>query len=69
LSATVWALADTATTIVEPDSLIVYAPVDTGEIAPPDRYATALIVIDDETGIGVEYTVPTVSLGVEPSVV
>jgi hypothetical protein len=49
--------------------VIVYAPLDTDDVVHPTWYATALIVMDDETGIGVEYTVPTVSLGTEPSVV
>ena len=42
---------------------------DTDESVHPDRYATALIVIDVETEIGPVYTVPTVLPGVEPSVV
>jgi hypothetical protein len=44
-------------------------PLDTDEVFHPDRYATALIFMDEETGIGPEYTVPAVSLGVVPSVV
>jgi hypothetical protein len=50
-------------------SVIVYAPLDTDEVVHPDRYATARIVTDDAAAIGPAYTVPTVSLGVEPSVV
>jgi hypothetical protein len=49
--------------------VIVYAPLATGEAVHPDRYATARIVTDDATAIGPAYTVPTVSLGIEPSVV
>jgi hypothetical protein len=49
--------------------VIVYTPPDTGEVVHPDRYATARIVTDDATAIGPVYTVPTVSFGVEPSVV
>jgi hypothetical protein len=47
----------------------VYAPLDTDEVVPPDRYATARIVTDDGTAICPKYTVPTVPLGVEPSIV
>jgi hypothetical protein len=50
-------------------SVIVYAPTDTDEVVHPARYATARIVIDPGTANGREYTVPTVPLGVEPSVV
>jgi hypothetical protein len=49
--------------------VIAYAPLDTDEVVHPARYATALIVMDEETGIGPEYAVPAVSLGVAPSVV
>jgi hypothetical protein len=42
---------------------------DTVEVVHPDRYATARIVMDDATAIGPAYTVPTVSLGVDPSAV
>jgi hypothetical protein len=49
--------------------VIVYAPLDTDEVVHPDRYAAARIVTDDATAIGPVYTVPTVSLGVDPSVV
>jgi hypothetical protein len=42
---------------------------DTTELAPPGRYATARIVTDEETEIEPVYTVPRVSLGIEPSVV
>jgi hypothetical protein len=49
--------------------VIVYAPLDTDEVVLPDRYAAARIVTDDATAIGPAYAVPTVSLGVEPSVV
>jgi len=41
---------------------------DATELAP-ERYATAQIVMDEETEIGPENTVPTVSLGIDPSVV
>jgi hypothetical protein len=47
----------------------VYALLDTDEVVHPDRYAAARIVTDDATAIGPAYTVPTVSLGVDPSVV
>jgi len=50
-------------------SVIVYAPLDTDEVVHPDRYATARILTDAAAAIGPAYTVPTVSLGVEPSVV
>jgi hypothetical protein len=50
-------------------SSIAYTPLDTDEIFHPERYATALMVTDDQTGMGDVYTVPAVSLGVEPSVV
>jgi hypothetical protein len=50
-------------------TVIVYAPLDTDEVVHPDRYAAARIVTDDATAIGPVYTVPTVSLGVDPSVV
>lgn len=48
--------------------VIVYNPTDTTDGVHPSRYAIARIVMDDETGIGVEYTVPDASLGIEPSV-
>ena len=48
--------------------VIVYVPLDTDEVVHPERYATARIVTDDATAIGPAYTVPTVSLGVDPSV-
>jgi len=48
---------------------MVYAPTDTDEVAHPARYATARIVMDPATAIGPAYAVPTVPLGVEPSVV
>jgi len=41
---------------------------DATELAP-GRYATAQIVTDEGMEIGSVYTVPTVSLGIEPSVV
>ena len=46
-----------------------YEPLETGEVVQPGRYATAWMVTDDATRIGPVYTVPTVSVGVEPSVV
>jgi hypothetical protein len=49
--------------------VIAYAPLDTDEVVHPERYATARIVTDDATAIGPAYIVPTVSLGVDPSVV
>jgi len=50
-------------------SVIAYPPLDTDEVVHPERYATARIVTDDATAIAPAYIVPTVSLGVEPSVV
>jgi len=49
--------------------VIAYPPLDTDEVVHPERYATARIVTDDATAIAPAYIVPTVSLGVEPSVV
>jgi len=51
------------------DPVITYVPLDTDEVVHPALYATALIVMDEATEIGPEYTVPTVSLGVVPFVV
>ena len=42
---------------------------DTVEVNPPGKYATARMVTDMGIGIGPEYNVPTVSLGIVPSVV
>ena len=49
--------------------VIVYVPLDTDEVVHPERYATARTVTDDATAIAPAYIAPTVSLGVEPSVV
>jgi len=49
--------------------VIVYTPLATDDVVHPDRYATARIVTVDAAAIDPAYTVPTVSLGIEPSVV
>ena len=69
LRATVWLDPAETEIMLAVLVVIVYVPLDTDEVVHPDRYATARIVEDEETDIGPEYTVPTVSVGTDPSAV